>query len=123
MKIDRRINVSFSHDEIELISNLADNLRIPITQLIRETIVNRAKEQPRLDINEKHNFNDHEDEVINAVCIAFNVTKSEIIKKVRKRYIVDARTCAAHILRNQLGYGVVKIAKILRKHYTSVVHM
>lgn len=123
MEKKKRLSIGFTEKELNQISNLSAKLIITPAQLIRQFVMKKIEESSIDELENTFNFSDCEDKIINAVCKSFQVQKSEITRKTRKRYIVDARTCAAYIMRNHLGYGVVQISTVLRKHHSSIIHM
>ena len=123
MERTKRLSVGFTEQEVNQITNFASKLRIPPTQMIREFAMKYIEEQSAEELNKTYSFKDAENDIINAVCKGFHVTKTEITRKVRKRYIVDARMCVAYMMRHRLGYGVSEIGRILKKHYATVIHM
>ncbi len=63
------------------------------------------------------------DQIMDAVCQTFDITKAEIKGKRRTAYIAASRQVAMYLLRKDLEYPLEKIAHLVnRKDHTTVLH-
>jgi len=61
--------------------------------------------------------------IMKIVAESCGVTTEQILSKVRKREIVDARHIFCKILRNEFGYPYVKIGEIVNgRDHTTAIH-
>lgn len=60
--------------------------------------------------------------IINAVCEYFNITRSELFYKNRKTRVVFARQIAMYYMRKELRCGLREIGETFGKDHTTVIH-
>ena len=64
----------------------------------------------------------HEYEILNEVCLHFDVTPEELIEKDRRYYIKTARHMFFLICRKHTPLSFVQIGNVLKRHHASVIH-
>jgi chromosomal replication initiation ATPase DnaA len=60
--------------------------------------------------------------IIVRVAEAHGVTLGDVLGYSRRAYIVAARRAAMHALRDECGYSLCQIGRLLGRHHTTVMH-
>jgi chromosomal replication initiation ATPase DnaA len=122
MEKKRQLSIGFTEEQITRINNFASKLRVPPTILIREFTMAHITQQSVEELDSKYDFHEYENDIVNAVCQEFYVTKSEMVRQSRKRYIVDARMCVYYLMSKHLGYNNTEIGRIFKKNPSTILH-
>ena len=60
--------------------------------------------------------------IIISVCDHYDISYDILMGKRRDQYIVDARKIIVYFIMNHTNLTVSKIAKIMRKHHSTILH-
>ena len=62
-------------------------------------------------------------EIVDAVCVVYDVTEHQVLGKSRKREIVEARHMAMYLIRKHCRYSLIKIGMLIgNRDHSTVIH-
>jgi chromosomal replication initiation ATPase DnaA len=112
------------YQEIHILKQEVKRLRAVVVDLNQKRIdeVKKLKEEiinPRCKINE---IDAEWAEAMRVVCIIYDVTPDEILEKVRRQGIMDARHLFCYLCRKHLKMTYLSVGKILHRDHSTIIN-
>jgi len=124
MKIDQAIEEIRFYFNLDLMPHSRDRLKRILEQVAKDKIIEKViTKTVYLNVHEDQNKLMNIKEEANRIGLLYGTDLAEMQSKRRERNIVQARAHFARYVKLNSKHTITSIAKFLRRHHTSIIHL